>query len=202
MIRELDIKQKRPLGAGAFHDVFPYKAFDNKVIKTRKGTVKFTMNGKAELSDREPMNLNDMKIFSEHPQFFAHVFKFNERYAVIEKLDVEAFKKDELIVAQGIFKFCIEKPMMISTVLPYTFNPKMQDVTDIDVMKILYFLVGKDRADVRVQILGKYCYNSKKIDEWYKFMVDLDHTFGKRAIDVHDANFGYNKEKKLKLLDI
>jgi len=186
-IQELDIRKKPILGAGAFHNVYDYALSKGKVIKTKQhGT----------------LDLRQMKVFADNPQFFAKVYKYNDKWAIIEKLDVPAFKADENLIAEGIFKFIYTHPD--DKGMPYTIDPEDSDASDIDVTRFIWYTLAKEDPGILKRV-ARYC-PQPLFNDWVKWFKDLDNekdsSLEMRNVDIHEANFGYNKEGELRLLDI
>lgn len=198
-MNELEIKPKAQLGRGVFHQAFPFHKFDDKVIKTRMGDLKL-FQGQPELINKHKMDLEEMKIFQQYPQFFAKVYKLTERYAVIEKLDTKEYKLEARKIADGIFKLAC-MPKVAAVILPYHIDPDLSDPDDIQVSSIIYTLLIRPDVDYRAKTLEAYC-SGTRFKELYEFISDVNKTFKDKVIDFHDGNLGINKQGKFRLLDI
>jgi len=206
LLNELNIKPKTPIGSGMYHTAFPFEKFKDKIIKTGKGDVDISSGGVKKINQK-PLNKKMLDIFQRFPKFFAHVYKITDKYAVIQKLDTEAFKSDSFKLARGLIRLVMSEPRFAknNTLLyPYAINPSLEP-EDIDISYFIYFLTFS-----RNYRLGKKLrkYLPRDIfDKFYDFFKALDQSGVKNYLprnraDVHENNLGYDKEGNLKFLDI
>lgn len=197
-MNELNIKSKTQLGAGTEHTVFPYERFQDKVIKTKTRNITFQGSTIKQIPGGS-LNMEEMEIFKNYPEFFAHVYKLTNRYAIIEKLDTASIEKDLDNLATGLIKYFIDNPERANF---FTLkDPSLLTSQDFSVSADIYqnlrdpdFLKGLfDYAPDK-----KFC---KKLITFIANVYKLKNEL-KRGIDVHNGNLGYDKDKNIKLLDI
>lgn len=197
VVKELDIKQKESLGQGAFHTVYPNKLHPDQVIKTKTPkTVDFEGKQYFVLPNIDKKDIEAMK---DNPDLFAKVLKYNERWAILEKLDTESIQRDLDILAQGMIKMFINQPKMAKEM-------GMDNVFDVEVSDIdpSAYLNYYRRDKVFIKAVYRYCKNRDfllklitLIRDAYKRVGDIKH-----SIDIKYDNIGYDKGKNIKILDI
>lgn len=203
MVKEIKIHQKQQSGAGSQHAVFPYHRYQDKILKTKMGDIQFYRDNPQYINSAK-MDSNEMEIFQKYPDLFAKVYKYTDRYAVIEKLNTDHFKQDVEKLAQGMFDFVLNDPRLAQAIIPYTIDPSNSDPSDIGVTQILWSMMVKPNAERNFQILEKYL-DKQILRKFLDFLTKVEHKLiGKvrKSVDVHDGNFGYNKKGELRLLDI
>lgn len=199
-MNELEVKPKSKLGSGMYHSAFPFHKFQDKIIKTRSGPI-ITFKGDKKIMAKGPnLDMSEFEIFQQYPQFFAKVYKLTERYVVIEKLDTDSFLEDCEVVNKKIFNLCVSNPKLANSILPVTIDPIISDSSDLSTTDIIYTFVFINDGKSKAQQLSKYCQGTI-YDDIVKFLFDLHETL-KKPVDIHNGNFGYNKQKEIRLLDI
>ena len=190
-IHEIVTTKKEKIGSGKDHVVYDYKADPTKIIKSAwgvdKGQYKYGAESNRHLVD---MNSDHIEIFLKYPNLFPKVYRHNNRYAIIEKLDTSKVFQDQkdlynqLIQYDDVFKNVVENDFISG--LYYT------------VTKVSGFLpkvVRKMRkAGEDLTLLEKYVTLFKKV----KNTVGRSSYYG---LDVTAYNLGYDNEGNLKLLD-
>ncbi len=194
-LHELDIRKKPILGSGAFHNVYDYALSKGKVIKTKQ---------------HGDLDLNEIKLFEQNPQFCAKVYKYTDKYAILEKLNTTDFREDNDKISQGIWRFIYTNPNISDEELPYFINIQLTDATDIDASKFIWTALGhklgkpSETKEATLKKIAKYC-PQPLYNDWITWFKTLDKDFKGRSssyLDVHEYNLGYNKEGELRLLDI
>jgi len=201
MIHELDIKKKSQLGKGTQHTVFPYEKFADKVIKTRWGDLDVAKKH-SFLVNHEPMNVEELEIFQRYPNLFVKVYKISKNYAVLEKLDTKNFQSDSHKIALGIFQYIVDMGGIIS--VPYTIDTNISDSTDIDPTFFIWMAIRK-YLDSMLHNISSYC--PPYFKQWINFLkelekIELPKDYRYNTLDVHDRNFGYNKQGEIRMLDL
>ncbi len=199
-MKEVNIQPKQQLGKGAYHTVFPYHKFQDKIIKTRMGDLQFIKDN-PQLINKNSLNLKTMQLFQDNPEYFAKVYKLRPNYAVIEKLNTDCYKNNALKLMQGIFRFILTDPRLAKKLLPYTINPDISEPEDIDTAQFFHFLTFSPNRQLRKELI-KYC-NPELFNKFYNFFVGLEKLeLPLKRLDMHDGNIGCDKEGNLKLLDV
>ena len=125
VIFEVVVTNKEMLGKGKDHVVYDYKSDPTKVIKSAWGVDKGQYKYGAE-SNRHLVDLNSdhIEIFLKYPNLFPKVYKYNNRYAIIEKLDTSKVYQDQkdlyeqLIQYDEVFKNAVESDFLSGKFLP------------------------------------------------------------------------------------
>lgn len=197
-LKELDIKRKDPLGQGAFHTVYPSKSHPEQVIKTK--TVK-TIDFEGKTYDiLDNIDKHEIEAMKKNPDLFAKVYRYNEKYAIIEKLDTKSIQSDLESLSQGMIKLLMNQPK-IGEILGILKNPIDLEVDDLDVSAYMN-LYRRDK--VFIKALYRFCKNKEffvklltLIKDVYRRVGDIKHT-----IDIKFDNIGYDNQKNIKILDI
>lgn len=197
---EIQVRRKEKLGAGSQHNVYNFEKFQDKIIKTRFGNLIVNPQGNWERISTDKLDLDEMKVFQENPDLFAKVFKVTERYAVIEKLDTDSILKDiNDKVAEAIVKTFIMDPELakIST------NKKPAELTSQDFDGI-GMLNAYRNSKAFIKGVLKYTSDQDFVIQLLQLINKAYNTItspGKRTVDIHEKNVGYDKQGKVKLLD-
>jgi hypothetical protein len=125
-----------------------------------------------------------VKTFQDNPSITAKIFKVTNKYMIMEKLDTKKFLEEDEKVRMFLSK--------VENKLPY------DSLLFIKTLQLEY-------PDV-LQGLMKYADKNNKevksiLERWVDFLERLKET-GLEDLDIHNANLGYDKEGKLKLLDL
>ncbi len=200
LLLELDIKNKTSIGHGAFNYVFPYEKFQDKIIKTSHGNLEFIKNNKHFLN-KEPFNIKDVELMAKYPQFCAKVFRIRPNYAIVEKLDTRKFLDDVLGTTKCLFNLLIQEPRLADAFKPYI-NVEVSDPSDISLSVVIDL---SHNYPLFHEKMSKNC-GSVLFNKLYKLIVDVHKSplAGDKDyhLDIHDGNFGYNKNGDIKFLDI
>jgi hypothetical protein len=171
-LSEVTITRKQIIGSGIQHDVYPFEKDPTKVIKV-------SAYGKG-------INKDYVELFKKYPTVTAKFFKAPEdnSYMVVERLDTEKF-----IEENRKFQNFLSKPGMAYDSLLFVkdlyFDPEKHD----DFKKLMKIA---DERNKEVKDI---------LDRWIDFLDRLKKT-GLKNLDMHNGNLGYDKEGKLKLLDL
>ena len=198
-VTELNIKQKNPLGSGAYHGVFPFERFQDKVVKSKLGRLEFTGNHVKNVDKSDKMNLDEINVFKRYPNLFAKVYTSNERYAILEKLDQPSLEHDINGVSQGMLDYLRKYPKKNKF-----FTSRFMRPEDLDASVYLNLYMKNDKTLIK----GIFDYTKDKkffmklVDFLYKLdNIDLPRGY-RKMIDIQKANMGYDKDKNIKMLDI
>ena len=178
IILEMNIKPKDPYAQGYEHDVFSNEHDPNKLFKVSGGKL-----GKGG------GNLNPakwIKVFKAHPEIFPVVYRSNDKGAEVEKLDaVKAQKEFEEI---------------------QKYIPEENVGSFKGLLNIIASGVDRKHAEVYIREYVDYLKENKpelvKPFMQYAKLVDAAQKAVGGRVDVHAGNFGYDKQGKLKMLDI
>lgn len=189
ILKEVSLDKKERLGRGSFHDVYPLKYDPSRVVKIPR-----TRDGYAAAEYWEAGSESWFNIFKKYPQYFPEVYKITDKYIILEKLDTNRVKQDLIKMEDDL--------VSISSNLSDMIEDRNFGVTEVLDGLIMGKLSG-DKEDAKMlNMLIKKSHNK----DLFKIYIDLLLSIrGERIrgfIDVNDGNFGYNKEGKLKMLDI
>jgi len=198
IIREVlleEFKTKTPIGKGKEHVVYDYEGDPNKVIKVRfgkEGVNQYDFHSDAETKQLD-LDPNHIATFKNNPDLFPEVFKFTNRYAIIDKLNTEPIKAEQ----SEIFK--ILEPLNIAD---------LDHMTEHNVINRLYWL-SSNRKGFHGNLVRKLFetgvfFESAKLQLYIDFIRRVvESPLGKenKNLDVNDANIGYDSKGRLKLLD-
>ena len=178
LFEELKIEPKQKLGNGAFHDVYPYKNDDTKVIKKIR-------NHKNDLQNPKSW----FNIFKKHPDIFPIIYKVTDTYVIVEKLDSKRANQELSILRNDILR----NASSISDEL---------EEDDITTSEFLYKYVIRDKEVVKS--LNTKLENKIIFKNWVKCLskIYVNSKSFSTFVDVNDENFGYDIKGKLKMLDI
>lgn len=197
-MNELDVKYKKPIGAGSEHSIFPYKKFQDKIIKTYYGAINFK-GSNPYLNINNTFDRDKSRLMKENPEFCAKVYKITERYAVIEKLNTKKFLADVEKINSCVFNYCIQDE---ETAKIFSIDVRNSDSSDIQLSMLIWYKALKNK-DLLLKIMD-HC-NSEVFKKLVNFLAALQHSSLHREynyLDIHDANFGYDKNGNIKLLDL
>jgi len=191
VIFEVVVTNKEMLGKGKDHVVYDYKSDPTKVIKSawgvNKGEYKYSDKSNQHIVD---MNPDHIEVILKYPNLFPKVFKYNQRYAVIEKLDTSRVFQDQKELYNQLTKY----------------DDVFRNVVESDFISGLYWTVTKvsgflpkvvrkmRKADEDLTLLERYVTLFKKL----KTTVARSSYYG---VDVTVHNLGYDSVGNLKLLD-
>jgi len=191
IIHEIVTTNKERIGSGKEHVVYDYKADPTKIIKSAwgvdKGQYKYGADSNQHLVN---MNSDHIEIFIKYPNLFPKVFKYNQRYAVIEKLDTIRVIQDQKDLYNQLTKY----------------DDVFRNVVESDFISGLYWTITKvsgflpkvvrkmRKAGEDLSLLERYVTLFKKL----KTTVARSSYYG---VDVTANNLGYDNEGNLKLID-
>lgn len=177
LILEMSVKPKDPYATGTQHSVYKSEKDPTKLFKVVNPGF-----------DKVPEQEYDwIKVFKSNPALFPIVYRHNDQGAEVEKLDWAKAAKDYEELDQAInAKFG-----------KTYFRSLLQDIVE-----------NESSYKTKVKEVGEYLtQEDQRLAAAYKRFVTLmvklqpinqvDST-----IDVHAGNFGYDKQGKLKMLDI
>jgi hypothetical protein len=189
IIKEISVDKKERMGRGSFHDVYPLKYDSDKVVKVPR-----LKDGYAASEYLEPGSDSWFNTFKKYPQYFPEVYKITDKYIILEKLDTERVK-------QELFKM-EDDLVSISPVISDMIEEHNYGVTEILYWLILGKLLGnKEEIDIYNDIIEKSHFKDI-FKRYFDLLFNIRNERIRGFIDVNDGNFGYNKEGKLKMLDI
>jgi hypothetical protein len=181
-----EITFKTPIGQGSEHIIYPHSKDPNKVIKTSSQSV----------------NKNQITTFQKHPDIFPIVYKITDKYAVLEKLDVNQVitELEKLEVEFFNLKWHSDKKRKYSILL----DDLMENNDDnYDFIGLLYYLLQNNPSSLKSELNTLYSLtqNPELLKKWIDFLLQIISIFGKKDLDIHAEQFGYTPKGQIKLLD-
>lgn len=202
-MNELNIQPKTPIGKGSYHVAFNFEHFKDKVIKTKRGNFKIGPDNKLSpvKNQGENLDIDEIETFIDNPDIFAKVYKYTDRYAIIEKLDTENFKRDlNNKIADAIVKAFINNPKLSSE---FTLK-KPRDLTAQDFDASVTLTIGFNNHPELIPLVLKFSSDRQFTSKFIKFLRIIERRADEQnwtSIDIHENNIGYDKEGNFKLLD-
>ena len=187
-----ELKQKQKIGYGKDHVVYDMLSDPSKVIKIAWGSDgnKYDPNSKLKQIELDPTHI---EVFKKYPDLFAKVYKHNDRYAIIEKLNTKSIISDQTEIFNILSKLDIE------------------DLDYFDEHNTIgrLFWLSKNRKgffnNLLIEIIKNDLYSkSPKLELYINFInriLKSKLNKEKSNLDVIANNIGYDKEGRLKLLD-
>jgi hypothetical protein len=195
-----EIKQKNPIGKGRDHIVYDYHADPSKVIKIAWDNPKTSRpmawdgNGNVVSKDYTKLDPKHIEMFIEHPNLFPKVFKFTDKYAIIEKLDIKKTEQEENKLANQLKPYIngdeIYDSVSFKIYIMLTDKWSLKRGEYVNLIKKMYE-AGED-----LTLLFKYVRFFKQIIDEIGVLNNKP-----RFVDVRKENLGYDKKNNLKLLD-
>lgn len=200
ILDELNIQPKIPIGSGMYHTAFPFTKFKDKIIKTKNGNLILAPDEKSfKITNKnDKLDPKEMDMFKLHPDIFAHVYKVTDRYAVIEKLETKTIKQELYKLSEDFLRWMLQNPDFAEN-LGWMKPVEYMEPDDFNVMVELN-LERNNKEFLRD--LGKSVTNKGfylKLLEFIKKCYASD--LGKKNLDLHSDNIGYDKQGNIKLLD-
>lgn len=198
MINErINITKKSSLGQGANHIVFAGVHNKNRVYKIVN-----------DYSDRAHF-IDEYKFMQKFPDFFPIIYKINDNYIELEKLDTNA-KYEYIKLSDEVSKKLVlfyKDNQRAKTILEYAFN--FTALADFFfVFCDSYHNNDSDRHEVLLDF-EHFIENESWYKTYVKYKILLINVyelhkkeFGNWVIDINSGNFGYDKHGNLKMLDI
>ena len=187
ILKEISISGKEPIGQGSEHIIYPHSKDPNKVIKTSSQSV----------------NKNQITTFQKHPDIFPIVYKITDKYAVLEKLDVNQAitELEKLEVEFFNLKWHSNKKRKYSILLDDLME---NNDDDYDFIGLLYYLLQNNPPSLKSELNTLLSLTSTPdlLKKWIDFLIKVLSIMGKTELDIHTEQFGYNSEGNIKLLDI
>ena len=178
---------KTPIGQGSEHIIYPYSKDPNKVIKTSSQSV----------------NKNQITIFQKHPDIFPIVYKITDKYAVLEKLDVNQAitELEKLEVEFFNLKWHSDKKRKYSILLDDLME---NNDDDYDFIGLLYYLFQNNPSSLKSELNTLYSLtqNPELLKKWIDFLIKVTSKTNQTKLDIHSEQFGYDSKGNIKLLDI
>jgi len=173
-IEEIIIKQKKKVGSGQEHNVYPSYKNPDSVFKTPK-------------SSPPKIRMSWVYLFQEHPDIFPKVLQIKNNFVELEKLDTNK-AIDEYTLLDS---FLSDNEQLYDGDFAYTFSVIFRN-NDYDKL---------DEIDEYFNILGDKVFQiySKWRNLLVKFFDVMPYDY---FSDLHVGQFGYSKDGKLKILDI
>ena len=191
IIHEIVTTNKERIGSGKDHVVYDYKADPTKIIKSAwgvdKGQYKYGADSNRHLVD---MNSDHIEIFIKYPNLFPKVYKHNNRYAIIEKLDTSKVFQDSKDLYDQLIQY----------------DEVFKNVAESDLISGLYYTVTKVSGFLPkvVRKMRKAGEDLTLLERYVTLFKKLKNTVGRSSyygLDVTANNLGYDNEGNLKLLD-
>ena len=178
---------KTPIGQGSEHIIYPYSKDPNKIIKTSSQSV----------------NKNQITIFQKHPDIFPIVYKITDKYAVLEKLDVNQAitELEKLEVEFFNLKWHSDKKRKYSILLDDLME---NNDDDYDFIGLLYYLLQNNPSSLKSELNTLYSLtqNPELLKKWIDFLIKVTSKTNQTELDIHSEQFGYDSKGNIKLLDI
>jgi len=192
ILKEISVSGKEPIGQGSQHIIYPHSKDPNKVIKT------------FDPSEGESINIEQIDTFQKYPNIFPKVYKVTDKYAVLEKLDVNQAitELEKLEIEFFNLKWRSNKKRKYSILL----DDVMEDdnLEDNDFIYKLHYLIKNNPSSLKSELNTLYSLtqNPELLKKWVDFLLQIVSIFGKKDLDIHAEQFGYTPEGQIKLLDI
>jgi hypothetical protein len=192
LLDELQVKAKSSLANGQNQAVMPFKLDPSKVIKVPlKNTI----------------DLDMYEIMSKHPDIFPKVYKITPQYVIIEKVNSKVAYDQITWLYNQFENFWIESDNPISNDFEsamenyYGYEDSEEHQSLIFILNKLYEQYGLGpKWDTFID--ESFYENQIPIIKRFVDVIDKAHKYtGKRTLDIHDKQFGYDTTGKLKLLD-
>lgn len=174
-IDELSIKNKDVYASGVDHKIYQNLKDPNKLFKV-----------KSPKYDEPGSDVDWISLFDKYPQYFPKIYRRNEKGAEVEKLDALKAKKEFLDMSSLLH--------------------------DIDgSLQGLFNMIGSNIEKEKTQKYVKEYFDhlkennpelASKFLKWIKLISDISKISGLDRLDIHANNFGYDKQGKLKMIDI
>lgn len=193
--------KRTPIGKGKDHIVYDYHGDPSKVIKVAwdnpdatNRQIAYDTSGNIVSKDRTKLDPKHIATFTKYPDLFPEVFKFTDKYAVIEKLDTERVQKEEKQLLDQLKPYINTAQIFDSVALQiYIWLTDKRSISREELPKLL---IKMEEAGENLVLFKKYINFINKVVK----TIDVSNTKSK-FIDVRAANIGYDKKNKLKLLD-
>jgi hypothetical protein len=191
VIFEIVVNNKEILGRGKEHVVYDYKSDPTKVIKSAwgvdKGQYKYGNDSNQHIVD---MNPDHIDVILKYPDLFPKVFKYNKRYAIIEKLDTSRVIEDQKELYNQLTKY----------------DDVFKNVIENDFISGLYWTVTKvsgflPKIARKMRSAGEDLSLLEKYVRLFKKLKTTVARYSYYGVDVTANNLGYDSEGNLKLLD-
>ena len=192
-----DFRSKEPIGGGKDHHIYDYEGNSDKVIKVawgREGDNPYDFDAKEKQIDLNP---DHVATFNKFPNFFAKVYKFNNKYAIIEKLNTDKIKQDEKFLYDQIKKYN---------------NGRFEHITDSTTLGHIYWVIENDKEGFLDELIGDMTNNNEDLTILNKYIAFYNGVLStikgnlpsddiSVGLDVGSHNLGYDSNNKIKLLD-
>jgi hypothetical protein len=173
ILKEIKTRPKEIIGSGEQGDVYPVGK--DKVVKVI-GT-----------DDWEPEEIENYKLFNQHPDLFPHVYKIGKNYVIMDRIDSPA---KELIEAA---EFLHNNGWVDGGVGGIY---KMIKYNTLNQLKIFNQILQKAKESNRMDI-----YNTLK--KCLEFFTKLHKILPDEYADTNDGNIGIDRrDGKIKIFDI
>jgi hypothetical protein len=184
---EEEIRQKGELGMGRDHIVYPFEKDPSKVIKIAYVGEwgKPVGSGVLKASHIEKM--------LDYPDIFPKVYKHNDRYAIIEKLNTDEIENDDEILYDVVSKYDLS-----------LFNSS----STLSAIEEVFWRGAKNRE--LLHKLRELVINDKDLEPYERtltidyidlFLKIIEQIPNASGLDIHSGNIGYDFSGNLKLLD-
>lgn len=178
LVLEMSVKPKNPYAQGYEHDIFSNEHDPNKVFKVSGGKL-----------GKEGGNLNPskwIKVFQSHSNIFPVVYRSNDKGAEVEKLDAVKAQKEFEDIQNHIPETNVGSFKGLLNIIASGVDRKHAAVYVREYVSYL--------KENQPQLVSSFMRYVKLVDDAQKVVGD--------RVDVHAGNFGYDKQGKLKMLDI
>jgi hypothetical protein len=129
-------------------------------------------------------------IFKNNPEIFPIIYDINKNQIKLEKLDTDKAENEIKKMKDFLYQYGDSWTRnMIENEYGSTSRILFQSIGNLDYM--VYIL--KKYGDIEIKKIFK---------KWINFFKELSEIKGSGFFEVHDYNFGYSKNNKLKMLDI
>jgi hypothetical protein len=179
ILNELNIQPKDQLGSGQSSSTYPYNKDPEKIIKTV-----------SDYDDNNKFDLEQIKIFQKHPDIFPLIYKVTDKYAVLEKLNINKAYNEMLSWGKQVKK--------TNNILSYFMQDEEYEYDDY--AGILYYFL-KQNSENELESLYSKIKDGDKLKAWVSLIKKAINLNLKSDLDIHGEQFGYNNNNKLKLLD-
>ncbi len=185
---EEEIRQKSELGMGRDHIVYSFEKDPSKIIKVAY------IGDWGKPVGRGVLKASHIEKMLDYPDIFPRVYKHNDRYAIIEKLNTDEIENDDEILYDVVSKYDLslfKDSTTVSSAIEEMFWRGTKNPNLLHKLRELV-ITDKDLEPSEKTVTINYIDFFLKIKEQIPNASDLD---------VHSENIGYNSKGVLKLLD-
>jgi hypothetical protein len=190
ILKELNIKPKKPSGLGSRHIVYPSQSDPNKVIKT------ININPDYDGNEYNTLDIDSLELFKKYPNVFPKVYKITNKYAVLEKLNTSKVFNE----LKNLYNQVIESNTEFSEYIKdkYTGYDRSSNEFSTDIYEYIKY---EDKTLSDFDEVYSKIKDGELLKKYVLFIFTIIKLFP-QSLDIHNDQFGYDSEGNIKLLDI